>query len=599
MKKRTVKKATKMIKQFPFKKPEPVKKNNHITWWLVGTAVGAAAIATISMKNKPQCKKGVAQVAPLKHLPYEYTDRQVYFVGGGLGSLAGAAYLIRDCGFKGENIHIIEGMHILGGSNDGAGDVSQGFVCRGGRMLNEETYENFWELFSSIPSLDMPGMSVTEEILNFDHLHPTHAQARLIDKNGHILDVKSMGFNQADRLALGKLMITPEEKLDDMTIEQWFSHTPHFFTTNFWYMWQTTFAFQKWSSLFEFKRYMERMIFEFSRIETLEGVTRTPYNQYESVILPLKAYLDHYGVDFSINATVTDIDFAEGDTITANAIHIEDEEGEKVITLKSTDICIMTNGCMTDNARLGDFNTPATYDPEKPISGELWAKVARKKPGLLGNPEPFFNYPEETNWESFTVTCKGNKLLKKIEQFSGNVPGSGALMTFKDSNWLMSIVVAAQPHFKGQPLDTTIFWGYGLYTDQIGDYVKKPMRECTGKEILIELLHHLHFEDEQDEILDTVVNVIPCMMPYIVSQFQPRKMTDRPHVVPEGSTNFAMISQFVEIPEDMVFTEEYSVRAARMAVYTLLNVTNQQICPVTPYKKDPKVLKEALKTSYR
>ena len=172
-------------------------------------------------------------------------------------------------------------------------------------------------------------------------------------------------------------------------------------------------------------------------------------------------------------------------------------------------------------------------------------------------------------------------------------------MTFKDSNWLMSIVVAAQPHFKAQPMDTTIFWGYGLYTDRMGDYVKKTMRECTGEEILIELLHHLHLEDKQEEILETVINVIPCMMPYIVSQFQPRKMTDRPKVVPEGSTNFAMISQFVEIPEDMVFTEEYSVRAARIAVYTLFGVKDKEICPVTPYKKDPKVLKEALKTSYR
>ena len=155
-----------------------------------------------------------------------------------------------------------------------------------------------------------------------------------------------------------------------MTIEQWFINTPHFFETNFWYMWQTTFAFQKWSSLFEFKRYMERMIFEFSRIETLEGVTRTPYNQYESVILPLKAYLDKFNVDFSINATVTDLDFKEGPGITVTAIHIEDEEGEKVIELGEKDVCIMINGCMTDNATLGDYNTPAEYKPENPMSGE-------------------------------------------------------------------------------------------------------------------------------------------------------------------------------------------------------------------------------------
>lgn len=573
------------------------KKNSSVNPLLiVGAIAGAAAVAAAAKKIKDNKEKKESFVSFTENF-VDNDERQAYFVGGGLASLAGAAYLIRDCNFKGENIHIIEGLHILGGSNDGAGDATNGFIVRGGRMLNEETYENFWELFSTIPSIDMPGMSVTEEILNFDHLHPTHSQARLVDKYGNKIDVTTMGFNHADRLALGKLMMMPEEKLDDLTIEDWFRHTPHFFTTNFWYMWQTTFAFQKWSSLFEFKRYMERMIFEFSRIETLEGVTRTPYNQYESVILPIKEYLSNHNVDFSINATVTDIDFKPGEGITATAIHITDEEGEKIIELKEDDICIMTNGCMTDNATLGDFNTAPEYKPEKPMSGELWEKVAKKKMGL-GNPTPFFGNPDNTNWESFTVTCKGNYLLKLIEQFSGNIPGSGALMTFRDSNWLMSIVVAAQPHFKNQPMDTTIFWGYGLYTDKVGNYVRKPMRECTGEEILIELLHHLHFEDKIDEIMETVVNVIPCMMPYIDAQFQPRKMTDRPKVVPEGSTNFAMISQFVEIPEDMVFTEEYSVRAARIAVYTLLNVKHKTIIPVTPYKKDPKVMMKALKKSY-
>lgn len=568
-------------------------KNKSNALWTLGAIAGVTAIATMVVKNNKN--KSLKENETFTYSDAN-GDKQVYFVGGGLASLAGAAYLIRDYNFKGENIHIIEGLKILGGSNDGAGDAINGFVCRGGRMLNEETYENFWELFRSIPSLDMPGMSVTEEILNFDHLHPTHAQARLVDKNGIIQDVRSMGFNNDDRMALGKLMITPEENLDDMTIEQWFINTPHFFETNFWYMWQTTFAFQKWSSLFEFKRYMERMIFEFSRIETLEGVTRTPYNQYESVILPLKAYLDKFNVDFSINATVTDLDFKEGPGITVTAIHIEDEEGEKVIELGEKDVCIMINGCMTDNATLGDYNTPAEYKPENPMSGELWRKIAAKKPGL-GNPEPFFNHPEQTNWESFTVTSKGNKLLKLIEKFSGNIPGSGALMTFKDSNWLMSIVVAAQPHFKNQPLDTTIFWGYGIYTDRDGDYIKKPMRDCTGEEILMELLYHLHMLDKVDEIKNDIVNVIPCMMPYIDSQFQPRKMSDRPKVVPDGSTNFAMISQFVEIPEDMVFTEEYSVRAARIAVYTLFDVKNKKICPVTQYKKDRKILIKAFKKS--
>lgn len=561
-----------------------------------------AAVTGIAAKQYYDCKKkGKEEESTQKNLEEithrEYKDEKAYFVGGGLGSMAGAVYLIRDAKFPADQITIYEGMHIFGGSNDGIGSPDHGFVCRGGRMLNEETYENFWELFSTIPSLEQPERSVSQEILNFDHAHPTSAKARLIDRDGRILDVKSMGFDQKERMALLKLMKTPEENLDDKTIEQWFADMPHFFTTNFWHMWQSTFAFQTWSSLFEFRRYMQRMIFEFSRIETLEGVTRTPLNQYDSVILPIETYLRKQGVNFVRNCTVTDIDFKDDDSITVQKLHLDHQGKEEIVELQEGDICIMTNACMTDSATLGDLYTAAPDPVIKPISGELWAKVARKKSGL-GNPEPFFGNVIESNWESFTVTCKGNKLLKMIENYSGNVPGSGALMTFKDSNWKMSIVVAAQPHFKNQPLDQTIFWGYGLYTDRIGDYVKKPMKECTGEEMLTELMHHLHMEDKLEEVMEDVVNVIPCMMPYVDAQFQPRKMTDRPYVVPSGSVNFAMVSQFVEIPEDMVFTEEYSVRAARIAVYTLMGI-DKPICPVTPYAKDPKVLLKAVQTAYR
>ena len=585
------------------------------------TAAAAGAVVGVAVKKLQDGRKEkederIAAIEEAVMNNRDYGDRKAYLVGGGLATLAAAAYLIRDCRFPANQITVYEGMHILGGSNDGIGTPEQGFVCRGGRMLNEETYENFWELFGSIPSLRQPGHSVTEEILEFDHAHPTCAKARLVDKDGNILDVKSMGFNQADRMALLKLLMTDEKKLDNLTIQDWFKETPHIFETNFWYMWQTTFAFQKYSSLFEFRRYMNRMIFEFSRIETLEGVTRTPLNQYDSVIRPLETYLRKAGVNFRENCEVTDIDFTDGPGITAKTLYLkkkvesaDDSGGEadapaetsyvtEEVQLNKSDICIMTNACMTDSATLGSLYKPAPAPEKKPISGELWAKVAGKKPGL-GNPEPFFTKPEETNWLSFTVTCKGDDILKTIENFTGNVPGSGALMTFRDSSWLMSSVVAAQPHFVNQPADQTIFWGYGLHTEAIGDYVKKPMKDCTGQELLNEYLHHLHIpEDRIAELMKTVINVIPCYMPYVDAQFEPRKMSDRPPVIPAGSTNFAMVSQFVEIPEDMVFTEEYSVRAARIAVYTLFDIP-KKICPVTPYNKAPKVLLNAARTMYR
>lgn len=524
-------------------------------------------------------------------------SKKAYFIGGGLASLAGAAYLIKDCNYKGNNIYILENLNEIGGSNDGSGNLTEGFSCRGGRMLTREAYENFWDLLSFIPSLENSQKTVKEEITEFNKIHKTHAKARLIDKNGKIINSKKMGFNFKNRLDLLKLMLEPEEKIEGLKISDWFDLNPNFFETNFWYMWQTTFAFQKWSSLVEFQRYMKRMILEFSRIDTLGGIVRTPYNQYVSVILPLKTHLSNHGVNFNLGCTVTDLDFKKNNEITVTNIYYKNEENNNFnIELNDNDLCFMTNGCMTDNSTLGNFNTPPLLNFKRPPSEILWSNIKKKK-RELGNPKVFFGNPEESNWESFTVTMNGNKLLKKIENFSGNTPGTGGLMTFKDSNWLMSIVVAAQPHFKGQTDEQTIFWGYGLYTKENGNYIKKPMRECTGKEILSELLHHLNFENEEDEIMDTVINVIPCMMPYIISMFQPRALTDRPDLIPYGSTNFAMISQFVEIPEDMVFTEEYSVRAARTAVYHLTN-TKKEVCPVTPQYKNISVLAKAVIKSF-
>lgn len=74
-------------------------------------------------------------------------NSKFFFVGGGLGSLAGAAYLLRDCGYEEKNITIIEALPIAGGSNDACGDEQHGWIQRGERMLNRQTYENFWDIF--------------------------------------------------------------------------------------------------------------------------------------------------------------------------------------------------------------------------------------------------------------------------------------------------------------------------------------------------------------------------------------------------------------------------------------------------------------------
>ena len=143
----------------------------------------------------------------------------------------------------------------------------------------------------------------------------------------------------------------------------------------------------------------------------------------------------------------------------------------------------------------------------------------------------------------------------------------------KDSKWLMSYTLNRQPHFKDQPKDQLVVWVYGLFTDVPGDYVKKPMRECTGREITEEWLYHLGVPVEEiPDMAAGSAHCVSCMMPYITAFFMPRAEGDRPKVVPEGCTNFAFIGQFSDTVRDTVFTTEYSVRTAMEAVYTLLDV---------------------------
>jgi oleate hydratase len=513
---------------------------------------------------------------------------KAYLIGGGIGSMAAAAFMIRDARVPGANIHIMEAMPVLGGSLDGAGDADAGYSLRGGRMLTTDNYECTWDLFKSIPSLENPGQSVFEETVSFNEQNRAHSQARLVDCRRAKVPVESMGFSMRDRLELLKLSNADEGALGTSKITDWLS--PSFFETEFWYMWATTFAFQPWHSAVEFKRYLHRFMLEFSRIETLGGVKRTVFNQYDSFVRPLQAWLAQQGVHFSLACKVNDLEHVMLDgKFAVTAIHTLQASGATRIAVDAGDVVFFQNGSMTDASSLGSMHrAPAPLTKLDSGGWTLWEKLAVAHPEF-GNPAAFNSSIAESSWESFTVTLKDTAFFDKMQQFSGNVAGTGGLVTFKDSNWLMSIVLAYQPHFVNQPKDVQVFWGYALFPDRVGNFVAKPMAECSGAQILQELCGHLRF----DASVFAQANCIPCRMPYITSMFMPRAYSDRPLPVPASSKNLAFISQFVEIADDVVFTVEYSVRAAQMAVYTLLDV-DRQVPPVTAHDKSIKTQFEAV-----
>ncbi|MBZ9686868.1 oleate hydratase [Clostridium estertheticum] len=533
------------------------------------------------------------RINPLKKDGIE--NKRAYLIGGGIASLSAAAYMIRDGHMDGKNITIMEETHVLGGGMDGAGDAQEGYIIRGGREL-EEHYECSWDLFSFIPSLKNPSRTVLDEFRELNLVEPNESNCRLIHSCGEKADFSTLGLSDLHIKQITKLFLATEEQLGATTVEQFFD--PTYLETNMWYFWRSMFAFENWHSVVEMKRYMQRFMHLLPGMNQLKGILHTEYNQYDSMILPLITWLRSENVNFDLHTQINDLDISiDSKEKTVIGIHLVRNGSPEKIVVSPEDLVFVTNGSMTENSTLGSMHTPAVLNRDKVNRGcwNLWKNIASKDPSF-GHPEVFCNNIDKTKWESFTMTFKGPFMGDFLKKLTGRDPGMGGVVTIKDSNWLMSWTCSKQPHFINQPDDVLVLWAYGLFPDNVGDYIKKKMCDCTGEELVSELLYHMGLKNEIPSILKNV-KVIPCMMPYITSQFMPRVKGDRPDVIPSGSTNLAFLGQFAEVADDCVFTIEYSIRTAMMAVYKLLNL-EKQVIPVYASKYDIRVLMAATKTLY-
>ncbi|TXC71978.1 oleate hydratase [Sphingomonas ginsenosidivorax] len=519
-----------------------------------------------------------------------------YFVGSGIAALAGAVFLIRDGGVSGKDIVIFEESHAFGGAFDAHGDAEHGYFMSGSRMF-ESMYQCTFDLLASIPSATNPNISVKEETDQANAKWPWHNKVRLVDRDGRVPDFHTMGFSERDRIQLVALIAEPEALLDGKRITDCFGE--HFFETNFWFEWCTLFAFERWHSAIEFRRYLRRFVHHFSTIDTQDGIYRSLYNQYDSFAVPLKTWLTDRGVRFHFGVRVDDLGFASGsDAITVTGLVTSRGGVTERIPVRTGDLVFVTNGSMTADKRFGSM-TEAPGIERYGASGawRLWEKLAQARP-QFGNPAAFNGVIAESSWISYTVTVRDPLFLDLMEAFSGQPAGMGGLITFKDSNWLITISIYHQPFFPDQPQGVAVWWGYGLFHDRPGNFVRKPMADCSGAEILEEVLGHLHFAQADQDTIIAASTCIPCTMPYITSQFMVRSGGDRPLVVPDGSTNLAFLGQFAEQPDDVVFTVEYSVRSAMTAVYGLLKL-NKAPPPVYQGLHSPQVIVDAIRTLHR
>lgn len=536
--------------------------------------------------------------------PEGVDKKSAYIIGTGLAGLSAAFYLVRDGQMKGEHIHLLEKLDLAGGSCDGRKDVTKGFYMRGGREMDNH-FECMWDMFRSVPSIKTPNVSVLDEYYWLNKHDPNYSLCRATINCGEDAHTDKMfKLDRKSAIALSKLFITPEKDLENKKISDVLPDS--FWETNFWLYWQTMFAFQKWSSALEMKRYLCRYVHHIDGLPDFSALRFTKYNQYESMILPLTKYLESNGVKIEYGIDVKNVIFeSKQNKKVATQIIYENNGQEKTIDLIEDDLVFITNGCCTDTSCYGDQNNAPDLSKIKNGNGEswdLWKNIASQASNSeFGNPDKFCGNVDLTNWMSATIEVSDENIIKHIINICKRDPRkgkvtTGGIVTVKDSteNWYLSWTINRQPQFKSQNKNSILVWVYALNTTKPGNFIEKAIKTCTGKEICEEWLYHIGIPTNEIEKYADKCNTTTCYMPYINAFFQPREEKDRPLVVPKESINFAFVGQFAETPRDTIFTTEYSIRTGMEAVYTLLKV-DRAVPEVWGSKYD---VRELLKACY-
>ncbi len=387
--------------------------------------------------------------------------RKAYLVGGGIAGFA-AAYLIKDGGFLGANITIYEEGSVPGGCLDAASTKTKTYSSRGERMF-ENNYVCMYDLLSFIPSIDDPTKSIKEDILEFAEASRWNNKARLVDKDGIVTNFRELGFDERDRLDIIALTSSPEALFNDKHINEVFKE--HFFQTNFWYICSPPSDSSHGTAPSKCARYMLRFMHRFPSIATQAGIYRTKYNQFDSIVRPMKKWLGDQGVNFVTNTRVTDVDLGgRQDKLTASHIWMVQNGLKKEVDVSPQDIALVTIGSMVADSSLGSNDrAPELITDNRSGAFKLWENLAAGRK-VLGNPSVFTSHISESKWESFTVTTRDPRFSERMEEFTGNAAGHNGLVTLKDSSWLLTLSLYPQPYFREQPADVLRVVGFTAST---------------------------------------------------------------------------------------------------------------------------------------
>lgn len=477
---------------------------------------------------------------------------KAYLVGSGIASLSAALYMIRDGDMRGADITIFEYFHQLGGSLDADGNAKDGYLCRGTRGFDYRAYPCMQNVLASIPALGAPGKTVNDEIHAFCDHFSIDTKTRLM-ADGQAVPVVSYGVSARDQLAITRLSLGSEASLKNRPISDFFSEA--FFSSPFWWMFSTIFAFGRWHSAQEMRRYLHTFIQNVQDMDTLHSIRSSVSNNQDSIVRPMVDYLRKQGVNFVMDTEVIDLAFAPDASETVVQAIVCMQAGTRVeIQVAPDDKVLVT---------LGSIAAPLDSGAWK-----LWHTIAQGRSDF-GMPAVFTSQTDKSTMTTCTITLNDLEVYDMLRERFGQEPDVNRLTTFIDSPWSLSLIVPKQPWFADQGPDTKVLWCYGIWPKGIGKFVPKRMEDCSPEEILTELFSLLGLSDIPRLVQKTICR--KSVLPAGHAQFLCRTPGDRPEVIPEKSRNLAFLGQYVE-SEGTTYTMEYSVRTAQKAVYQLLDI---------------------------
>ena len=527
---------------------------------IAGAAI-AAAVGVFVVVRAVRKRRSLLEGRDPKNLT---RAKNIYISGNTLASYAAAAYLVSEGGYPGKSIHIY-GVPAASAVTEEYGSI--GSVSRA--------------LMEAIDARSDDDFDVETVLENASFSAAPKVRVMSADGSARDLCIKpDKAMLKAMARAFRKLVSSDDAS--QVSVAQCLEGAEGFFDSDLYAFLEMTFGIREDSRATEL---LSRVI-ALTSSASKAGLYDTLYYDF-STFSAIENYLEENGVDILRGAQITGIDASENKV---SAIHAMNEGTRMTIYLNREDYVILDTGSIGDGASEGSYNSAAEMLDSVPASMSLWQDAAAKDDSF-GLPEMLLE--DNAEYVEFSIVDDDGYLLKKLCDKALVVPDNGVSILIPESNWKMKLT--SEPYSlvpdaaMNEALETTADEGEedvpeqavsaitnapqpvitvkGVFTGSEGNYVEKTMRECTGIELLYELICHMGLADEWDEIAKKIKTVMVNVLPFKNAPLRTAPTYALPELLP--CDNCAMTGDFVRTNAPAA-TIEQQIQSGRNAAYAVL-----------------------------